>query len=240
MLAVHGLLGDAEAHCDVLPGPPGRPGVLNLQDLELLGQSPQRGHRPQPDLGIVAADVLRKLSCHRHVRQHALTYMICQHMLTKHENDVRRAAPHRRGAILPGKRPACPVPAARPRCSPAAVPGLRVKLSPVHPAEVGEGVAELLVPGEQIQQAFKAMRDYVVFTDKRLIAVNVQGITDKKKDFTSLPYSKVQAFSVETAGTLDLDAELDLWFSGLGKLRLEFKGRADIRRLGQLIAGYVL
>ena len=118
--------------------------------------------------------------------------------------------------------------------------GAFVKLSPVDPAEVGEGVAELLVPGEQIQQAFKAMRDYVVFTDKRLIAVNVQGIIGKKKDFTSLPYSKVQAFSVETAGTLDLDAELDLWFSGLGKVRLEFKGSADIRRLGQLIAGYVL
>jgi hypothetical protein len=102
--------------------------------------------------------------------------------------------------------------------------GAFVKLSAVHPAEVGEGVAELLVPGEQIQQAFKAMRDYVVFTDKRLIAVNVQGITGKKKDFTSLPYSRVQAFSVETAGTLDLDAELDLWFSGLGKVRLEFIG----------------
>lgn len=95
--------------------------------------------------------------------------------------------------------------------------GSFVKLSPVNPAEVGDGVAELLVPGEQIRQAYKAMRDYVVFTDKRLIAVNVQGMTGKKKDFTSLPYSKIQAFSVETAGTFDLDAELDLWFSGLGR-----------------------
>jgi hypothetical protein len=50
----------------------------------------------------------------------------------------------------------------------------------------------------------------------------------------------VQAFSIETAGTFDLDAELDLWFSGLGKVRLEFKGDADIRGLGQMIAGYVL
>jgi hypothetical protein len=118
--------------------------------------------------------------------------------------------------------------------------GSYVKLSPVDSSEVEDGVAELLVPGEQILQAFKAMRDYVVFMDKRLIAVNVQGMTGKKKDFASLPYSKIQAFSVETAGTFDLDAELDLWFSGLGKVRLEFKGRADIRQLGQLIAGYVL
>jgi len=70
--------------------------------------------------------------------------------------------------------------------------------------------------------------------------VNVQGLTGKKRDFTSLPYSKVQAFSIETAGTFDLDAELDLWFSGLGKVHLEFKGNADIRQLGQMIAGYVL
>jgi Bacterial PH domain len=118
--------------------------------------------------------------------------------------------------------------------------GSFVKLSAVNVSEVGAGVSDLLIPGEQVLQAFKAMRDYVVFTDKRLIAVNVQGMTGKKKDFTSLPYSKVQAFSVETAGTFDLDAELDLWFSGLGKVHLEFKGNADIRGLAQLIAGYVL
>jgi hypothetical protein len=72
--------------------------------------------------------------------------------------------------------------------------GTFVKLSPVDPAEAGEGVAALLIPGERVLQAYKAMRDYVVFTDKRLIAVNVQGMTGKKKDFTSLPYSKIQAF----------------------------------------------
>jgi Bacterial PH domain len=100
--------------------------------------------------------------------------------------------------------------------------------------------APLLIPEERLVSCFKAVRDFVVFTDKRLIAVNVQGITGKKRDFTSLPYSKIQAFSIETAGTFDLDAELDLWFSGLGKVRLEFKGSADIRELGQLVARYVL
>ena len=114
------------------------------------------------------------------------------------------------------------------------------KLNPASPQELGPEVAPLLVPGEQVVACFKAVRDFVVFTDKRLIAVNVKGMTGRKKDFTSLPYSKVQAFSIETAGTFDLDAELDLWFSGLGKVRLEFKGNADIRGLGQMIAGYVL
>jgi hypothetical protein len=40
-----------------------------------------------------------------------------------------------------------------------------------------------------------------------------QGITGKKCDFTSLPYSKIQAFSIETSGSFDQDTELDLWFS---------------------------
>lgn len=114
------------------------------------------------------------------------------------------------------------------------------KLQEARPEELAPEVALLLVSEEQIVACFKAVRDFVVFTNKRLIAVNVQGITGKKRDFTSLPYSKIQAFSVETAGTLDLDAELDLWFSGLGKVRLEFKGRVDIRYLGHMIASYVL
>lgn len=114
------------------------------------------------------------------------------------------------------------------------------KLNPCNPDDIAPQVAPILVPGEQIVSCFKAVRDFVVFTDKRLIAVNVQGMTGKKRDFTSLPYSKVQAFSIETAGTFDLDAELDLWYSGLGKVRLEFKGNSDIRQLGQMIATYTL
>jgi hypothetical protein len=114
------------------------------------------------------------------------------------------------------------------------------KLSPVNADDIAPAVAPLIIPGEQIVACFKAARDFTVFTNKRLIAVNVQGMTGRKRDYTSLPYSKIQAFSIETAGTFDLDAELDLWFSGLGKVRLEFKGRADIRQLGHMIATYVL
>lgn len=115
-----------------------------------------------------------------------------------------------------------------------------LKLKPV---DVNEGIGMvqmMLVDGEQVFASFKTVRDMVVFTNKRVIAINVQGITGSKKDFTSLPYSKVQAFSVETAGTLDLDCELELWFSGLGKVKFEFKGNFDIRSFNRLLAGYVL
>lgn len=115
-----------------------------------------------------------------------------------------------------------------------------VKLSEIPFEQVADQVGPLLLDGERALGAYKGIRDYVVFTDKRIIAVNVQGLTGKKKDFTSLPFSKIVAFSTETAGTFDLDAELDLWFSGLGKVRFEFTGRTDVARLNKLVAGYVL
>ena len=97
----------------------------------------------------------------------------------------------------------------------------------------------LLIEGEQGYLAFKGMRDYIVFTSKRIVAVNVQGITAKKKDYTSLPFSKVRAFSLETAGTLT-SMQLELWFSGLGKVKFEFKGNTDVAYLNKLIAHHVL
>lgn len=115
-----------------------------------------------------------------------------------------------------------------------------IKLSKVPVEEVAGQIRPLLVDGEDLYLAFKGIRDYIAFTSKRIIAVNVQGITGKKKDFTSLPYAKVQAFSVESAGTFDLDAELELWFSGLGKVRFEFKGNTDVAYLNKLISHYVL
>ena len=115
-----------------------------------------------------------------------------------------------------------------------------LKLGQVNIETVESKVSELLIESEQIISAYKGMRDFVVFTNKRVIAVNVQGITGKKVDFTSLPYSKITAYSVETAGRFDLDAELEMWFSGLGRVKFEFKGSADIKEINRLISSYCL
>jgi Bacterial PH domain len=115
-----------------------------------------------------------------------------------------------------------------------------IKLSAVNVSSVQPGIAHLLMEGEQLLIAAKGARDYVVFTDKRIIAVNVQGLTGSKKDFSSLPLSKIQAFSVETAGTFDRDCELEMWFSGLGKVRLEFAGSFDIGYVARLIGSKIL
>ena len=115
-----------------------------------------------------------------------------------------------------------------------------VKLRPVNDNAFEKMIAPILISGEEIVRSFQSIRDGVVFTDKRIIAINVQGITGKKKDFTSLPYNKVQAFSVETAGAFDLDSELDLWFSGMGRIRLEFIGATDVAYLCKIISEKVL
>ena len=118
--------------------------------------------------------------------------------------------------------------------------GSVVKLHEERADKYARVIAPMLVSGEQIVACYQGLRDYVVFTTKRLIAVNVQGITGKKQDFSSLPYSKIQAFSVETAGVFDLDCELELWFSGLGKVRLEFTGNTDITAICRMIGDKVL
>ena len=105
---------------------------------------------------------------------------------------------------------------------------------------VASDITPLLIDGEELIGAYQAIRDYVVFTNKRLIAVNVQGMTGKKKDFTSLPYAKIQAFSVETSGHFDMDSELEIYFSGLGKVKLEFTGASDIITIGKIIGEFVL
>ncbi|MEV0947343.1 PH domain-containing protein [Rhodococcus sp. NPDC049939] len=115
-----------------------------------------------------------------------------------------------------------------------------IKLSPSDPAAARDALQGILVPDEEIHLAFKGVRDSVTFTNKRIVVLNVQGITGKKKDYTSLPHSRIQAFSVETAGTFDSDTELALWYSGMGNVRFEFSRGADIRSVNHLIANYVL
>lgn len=101
-------------------------------------------------------------------------------------------------------------------------------------------VEPLLVHDEMILDSYKSVRDGVVFTDRRIISVNVQGLTGKKVDFTSIPYNKISMFSVETAGTLDLDAELDIRVSGIPvPIVFEFKGKTNVVEIAKYIANAI-
>ena len=114
------------------------------------------------------------------------------------------------------------------------------KLKKVDTDKFNSEISNLLIDGENIIGCYQDIRDHVIFTNKRIISVNVQGITGRKKDFTSLPYAKISAFSVETAGPFDLDSELDLFYSGVGKVRFEFKGNSDIIEIGRIISQFAL
>lgn len=115
-----------------------------------------------------------------------------------------------------------------------------VKLGQVSIDSVANTVSAIITDGETIVGAYKGIRDFVVFTNKRIITANVQGMTGKKIDFTSLPYKNISTYSIETSGVFDLDTELELWFSGLGKVRLEFRGSVDIKSINRLISHYTL
>lgn len=115
-----------------------------------------------------------------------------------------------------------------------------IKLKPINADEGQKLVNDLLIEDENVYFAFSSMRDKLVFTNKRIISLNVQGVTGKKIDYTSIPYSKLQAFSIETSGTFDLDSELDVTISGLGTVRFEISAQTDIRKLCKFISMYTL
>jgi hypothetical protein len=92
--------------------------------------------------------------------------------------------------------------------------GLLGNASEIDIEEVREELAPIIGDSESIQQVFKVVRDMYVFTNKRLILIDKQGLTGKKVDYHSIPYRAITQFKVETAGHFDLDAELKVWISG--------------------------
>ena len=115
-----------------------------------------------------------------------------------------------------------------------------LKLKSVQNQNYFDWISPMFVANEQVIGMYQSMPDGIVFTNKRIIAINVQGMSGKKKDFSSLPYSKIQAYSVETAGYFDLDSELELWFSGLGKEKFEFVSDCNVAEICRIISEFVL
>lgn len=99
----------------------------------------------------------------------------------------------------------------------------------------------ILIEGETARLAFKIIRDVFVFTERRVILIDVQGVTGSKVEFLSVPYRAITRFSVETAGTFDLDAELKIWVSGAAEpLQRTLKKGADVRGIQRALAEGVL
>ena len=118
--------------------------------------------------------------------------------------------------------------------------GFFARLKKVGNGEFGKIIDDFIIDGEEIIGTYQSIRDRVVFTNKRIIAINIQGLTGKKKDFTSIPYSKITTFSLETAGFFDLDAELEIYMSAVGKVKFEFTGSTDVKEICKIISTYAL
>jgi hypothetical protein len=119
--------------------------------------------------------------------------------------------------------------------------GLMGNASEVDPNKMQTEFAQVLAPGERIEKGYQLVRDMFLFTDKRLIYINKQGLSGSKVEYQSIPYRSITRFSVETAGTFDLDAELKLWLTGgAAPIQVQFNKKLSIYEVQSVLAGYVL
>ena len=101
-------------------------------------------------------------------------------------------------------------------------------------------VSDMLVNGETAVAAYKTIRDVAVFTSNRLIVKDAQGLTGKKIEIYSLPYSSIVMWSTENAGKLlDLSAEVELWTKA-GHVKVKLSKNCDVRKFDILIANATL
>ena len=111
----------------------------------------------------------------------------------------------------------------------------------VAPDKIETNYAQLLAEGETIEVGFAVFRDTFIFTDKRLMIVDIQGMTGKKIEYLSIPYSKITKFSIETSGRFDLDAELKIWVgSDPSPIQKKFNKKVNIYDLQRVLAQFTL
>lgn len=119
--------------------------------------------------------------------------------------------------------------------------GLLGNASVLDATKLQQDYGQLLTETESIELGFQVLRDTFIFTDKRMILVDKQGLTGKKTEYLSIPYSKITKFSVENAGTFDLDAELKIWVgSDPTPIKKQFNKKVNIYEVQNLLATHVL
>ena len=119
--------------------------------------------------------------------------------------------------------------------------GLFGNASEVDAHELQKDLDAVLIEGEKVVRAFRIIRDLFIFTDQRLVLIDKQGLTGRKAEYHSIPYRSITHFSVETAGTFDMDAEMKIYISGNPiPYEREFKRGADIIGVQKTLAQFVL
>lgn len=119
--------------------------------------------------------------------------------------------------------------------------GVLGNASKIDPAKIQKEFSQILAPGERVEHAYQLIRDYFVFTDKRFVLVDKQGITGSKIKYHSIPYKSITHFSIETGGTFELDAELKIWISSTPEpIQKQFNKKLSIYEVQSVLASYVL
>jgi hypothetical protein len=109
------------------------------------------------------------------------------------------------------------------------------------PSDYQPLIENILVENESVFTAFKTFRDFIIFTNERLILVDAQGLTGRKKSFKSIPYSQISVFTKENAGTFDMDSEINLFVRSYPlPIQLKFGKDSNIDAVYQIISDYVL
>ena len=104
-----------------------------------------------------------------------------------------------------------------------------------------EEYEKILTNDENLERAYKLVRDLFIFTSKRIILVDKQGMTGKKIEYHSIPYNNIRHFSIESAGHFDLDAELKIWVAGLNApIEKQFNKKCNIYDVQRTLSEYVL
>lgn len=119
--------------------------------------------------------------------------------------------------------------------------GLMGHASEVKIESIKTEYGQIFFDGEKIEKAYILIRDMFIFTNKRLVLIDKQGVTGKKVEYHSIPYKSITHFSIETAGHLDLDAELKIWLSGHEKpIEKQFNKSLNIYEIQRILAEYIL
>jgi len=120
--------------------------------------------------------------------------------------------------------------------------GLLGNAGSVSKEQLFKNYGKLLLENENIEMGFKLIRDTFIFTNKRLILIYIQGVTGSKTEYLSVGYKSITRFSVETAGTFELDAELKIWISSelQPSIVKQFNKSVDVYEVQKVLANYVL
>lgn len=121
------------------------------------------------------------------------------------------------------------------------IDGLLGNASEIDSEKLQAELAQILTNTERVDKAYQLIRDLIVFTNKRLILIDKQGLTGKKIEYHSIPYRSIIHFSIETSGHFDLDAELKIWVSGSSvPIQKQFNSKLNIYHVQKVLSQYIL